>query len=421
MDENSDNEQNALYIPGNSLRQCNEHDLTRKGSKANKFQLLTILPAHLGVKKGFEGKVGNLVDINTPVPKFVVDTSNGQIVFDGRVVRSSTSFFAVDCASSSTHSQISDLFRDVLVFGEPRFVPKSKDVVMSIDMDATAADESVQASARDAENVSSSHSSSPRSAEKHKGREVIFTHGISQLGDKFLRKKSRSQLSQLSQMSSSSQTMGHGNREEEDDESEFDSDADDDNDDVDVQSLPMWSDSEGSVAEARRSARKTKRPNYAEVAGGNEHEEEEEWGEEDSHHASADEGNVSKEEGRGTGEEGNLSKDESRGTEEVARSSAQTGGDRVPGGKVRSTMTKRVLESSDSEPDKVGTDSDSDSYFDTGSSTLKRRPLSSIQKGNRGKKTMAKESAKKTSLQKEKLNQQKPSPKRKSIGSPKRK
>ena len=39
-----------------------------KGSKkASKFQFLTILPAHLGVMKSFEGKVGYLENINSAV------------------------------------------------------------------------------------------------------------------------------------------------------------------------------------------------------------------------------------------------------------------------------------------------------------------------------------------------------------------
>ena len=281
MDVDNENEESALYLPGSSLQRCNKQDLTMKGSKkASKFQFLTILPAHLGVMKSFEGKVGYLENINSAVPKFVIDTSEGQLVFDGRMVRTSTSFFTVDCVPSNAHSQISNLFRDVLVFGGPRLVPKIADSAMATEEDLDVEEGVCSLSAV---GVTSSSSPSSSSEKKDKEKEIIYAHGISQRSDKSMLPQPRLQLSQLSQTSVTSnprfsQAVGDGDGEEEEDEgAEYDSDDEgDDEADDEVQFLSMGSDSEGSAMEGRRSARKAKRHNYAEAGDEEDDEQDEE-------------------------------------------------------------------------------------------------------------------------------------------------
>ncbi len=267
MDVDNESEENASYLPGTSLRRCNEQDLTRKGSKkATKFQLLMILPAHLGAMKSFEGKVGYLEDINSAAPKFVIDTREGQLVFDGGMVRTSTSFFTIDCVPSNAHSQISNLFRDVLVLGGPRLVPKTTDSTMATGEDAGVGMGICSSIAVGVTSSSSSPSSS--SEKKEKEKEIIYSHGISQRSDKSMLPRARLQLSQLSQTSVTSnprfaEAVGDGDGEEEEDEgAEYDSD---DEGDDEIQFLSIMSDSDGSTMEGRRSARKAKRHNYAEA------------------------------------------------------------------------------------------------------------------------------------------------------------
>ena len=266
----------TTLCPGNAVLKCNEHDLTRKGSKKNRFHLLTILPAHFGTMKGFEGQVGYLENMNSHNPKFVVDTEEGQLIFEGRIVNSSTIFFAIDCVPSSVHSQISDVFQNVLIFDDP-IIQKSTSSTSNTNI--RISEEGVNRVEILKNNmmlgVDEEEQSSTFILSGEKG--LVYSRGFSINSDPVHVSKSKSgkklfhsQLSQTPSISSPSAELdleGGDDREDGDEEvDDYDSNAEESSSkDGDMFLLASESDT-SQVERGRRSTRKTTRKNYAETA-----------------------------------------------------------------------------------------------------------------------------------------------------------
>jgi len=106
-------------VPGAAVFACNEQDITRKGSKKGRHQLLMILPHQLAFRKGFDCELGELVNANTSAPSFVIKTAKGTLKYPGRFVSTSTSFFTVDLLPKAPQSVMSEMYQQLLVFDEP--------------------------------------------------------------------------------------------------------------------------------------------------------------------------------------------------------------------------------------------------------------------------------------------------------------
>ena len=106
--------------PGHTLLSCNSQDLTRRGAKKGKNQLLVVLPAELSIQKGFEGEMGMIVNAKSMNPTLVIKNQNGSVMkFAGRFVKTKATYFTIDCAPKSNQSVMSDLYRSVLYFDSP--------------------------------------------------------------------------------------------------------------------------------------------------------------------------------------------------------------------------------------------------------------------------------------------------------------
>ncbi len=118
-------------VPGAAVFACNEQDITRKGSKKGRHQLLMILPHQLAFRKGFDCELGELVNANTSSPSFVIKTAKGTLKYPGRFVSTSTSFFTVDLLPKAAQSVMSEMYQQLLVFDEP-VLTESKDIVSHV-------------------------------------------------------------------------------------------------------------------------------------------------------------------------------------------------------------------------------------------------------------------------------------------------
>jgi hypothetical protein len=56
------------------LIKCNGQDLIRKAAKANK-KIMMVLPSQLSVPAGFEGVIGQLENLNSDCPSFVMHSA----------------------------------------------------------------------------------------------------------------------------------------------------------------------------------------------------------------------------------------------------------------------------------------------------------------------------------------------------------
>lgn len=108
--------------PGNSIFRCNAQDITRKGSKKSRHQIIMVLPQQFAFQKGQDYELGVLENANTNSPSFLIKTANGVLKFTGRYVSTSTSFFSIECLPKYPQSVVSDLYHQLLVFDEPSFI-----------------------------------------------------------------------------------------------------------------------------------------------------------------------------------------------------------------------------------------------------------------------------------------------------------
>jgi len=111
--------ESRLLLPGSAIVACNEQDITRKGSKKGRHQLLMILPHQLAFRKGYETELGELQHANTNTPSFVVKTAKGVLTYPGRFVSTATSFFTIDLVPKAQQSVMSEMYQQLLVFDEP--------------------------------------------------------------------------------------------------------------------------------------------------------------------------------------------------------------------------------------------------------------------------------------------------------------
>ena len=289
--------------PGKCLLKCCEQDLSRKGTKRSKSQIMVVFPSHLSIEKGFEGKLGHLEDLNTSEPKLVIEAPEGRLLFRGRLIHSSNALFTVDCMPNGSSSTISDLYQDILVFGEPSYeatrVSSSASSSSSSPMSSTRSGGAPSGTISDAtdENIGNGNPStsfsfttpsipdkgtslasqqsttgkdrtSPQSSEKTKKRIVDF--GISTLCDP----TGAAQISSGSKPRTSSQAsnsqrdpiMSSSSSSQRQDEEGLDSDGDDDHRMEDGDEVEYLDLSDTSVGGERRSSRSVKKRNYAEYA-----------------------------------------------------------------------------------------------------------------------------------------------------------
>jgi len=117
--------------PGSTIVACNEQDITRKGSKKSRHQLLMILPHQLAFRKGYDCDLGELQSANTNTPSFVVKTAKHVLTYPGRFVSTTTSFFTIDLLPKAQQSVMSEMYQQLLIFDEPVLTEFKEDMVPS--------------------------------------------------------------------------------------------------------------------------------------------------------------------------------------------------------------------------------------------------------------------------------------------------